>query len=114
MMPVATIPVTANQLGLANPKKGHGLALLTLGLFLGILLAIRIPPVIDEVKADRAIGPERIAHLVTLIAPVAFAAGVALWLLYRGALAALAFFVPAGAPANLGGWEMVVPQLLYH
>ena len=98
MSTAPTLPVTANQLGLTNPKRAHGLALLALGLFLVVLLLIRVPQLLGEIRSETTTGGERIVTLLTAVPPVLAGIVVALWLLYRGALNALAFFVPAGAP----------------
>jgi hypothetical protein len=110
----ATIALAPNQLGLTNPKKAHGLALLALALFLGVLLAVRAPQLIADVRAETAWTTERILVLATTIAPAILAAVAALVLLSRGGLDALSFFVPAGAPKALVLWDRSLPQLLVH
>jgi hypothetical protein len=107
------LPVAAKHLGLANPKKGHGLALLGLGLFLALLLLLRVPPLIADLRVAIT-DPERLIWPLAAALPVLAALIVAPLLLYRGGLAALHFFEPARAPADIGDCEKVIPQLLDH
>jgi hypothetical protein len=107
------LPVAAHHLGLANPKKCHGLALFGLGLFLTLLLLLRVPPLIADLAATIT-DPERLIWPLATVPAVLAALIVAPLLLYRGGMAALHFFEPANVPAGLGALEKVIPQLLDH
>jgi hypothetical protein len=108
----ATLAVTANDLGLKNPQRAHGLALLGLALIVGVFLAVRIPWLVGEIRSESLSLSERWALLTTGVPTAAFALIVTLGLLYRGAIATLAFFVQAGAPASLRDPARAVPTLL--
>ncbi len=108
------LPVTAHQLGLTSPKRAHGAALLALGLFLSVVLLVRVPDLVAEAQAGGLTSFDRLAVLLSRMLPAAAALVAALALLYRGAVAALAFFVPAGAPAHIRGQNQVITQLLVH